>query len=76
MSKSNPTLWERLNEEHRNLIIEDSVKYPNTWTPIIEKLKNNWGSTIMNVGEAMQIHFLINPKAFDLTIYMNFFDNN
>jgi len=77
MSKSNPTLWEQLSEEHRNLIIKDQKEFPHIWTPIIEKLKTNWGSTFMTVSEAMQICFLIIPhNPFDLTAYTAIFDTN
>lgn len=69
------TLYERLSEESRTKIEDQSKEYPTTMLILKQFLclSYNWG--LMEIHNAMALNSALTTKAFDLDTFINFFDN-
>ena len=71
------TLYERLSEENRQKIEDASKKWPTTMLILVTFLRQNYSWNLMRIDDAMSLHDAIEPSSvFDLSRFINFFDND
>jgi hypothetical protein len=71
------TLWERLSEENKLILLENQKTYPTLYGSIISNLKNTFGWTNLSVSDAHNlVQDLTNYDKDFITILDELFNNN
>lgn len=69
------TLYQRLSEENKDKLKNASKDFPTTIMLLEQFMQLNYSWSKMPIGDAMSLHNTLSPKAFDLSTFINFFDN-
>ena len=69
-----PTLWEKLSQENKDLILAEKEKYPNSTGNLLDDLNKNYGSTFLRVTSAMTLDQILSDKPFSLDRFFKYFD--
>ena len=69
-------LYQRLSEENKDKLKNASKDFPTTIMLLEQFMQLNYFWSKIPIGDAMALHSALEPiKAFDLSTFINFFDN-